>query len=146
VTDSALADTDRITSNRGNNVAHGTFATVINCMDGRVQEPVIAWMKNKYGVQYVDAITEPGPICMLAGASDPAAVDSMRRRVDISVNKHGSRVIAIVSHYDCAGNPVGKGEQLCQLADSIKTVISWGFPASVIGLWVDDTWQVHPAP
>jgi hypothetical protein len=34
--------------------------------DGRVQEPVITWMKDAYGVQYVDDVTEPGPICMLA--------------------------------------------------------------------------------
>lgn len=125
-------------------MAHGSFATVINCMDGRVQEPVIAWMKSKYGVEYVDAITEPGPICMLAHNADEAAVESMRRRVDISVNKHGSHVVAVVAHYDCAGNPVGKGEQMVQLSSAMDTVKSWGFTADVLGLWVDEEWQVHP--
>ena len=126
-------------------MAHGSFATVINCMDGRVQEPVIAWMKNTYGVQYVDSITEPGPICMFEGASAPTAVDSIRGRVDISVNKHGSRTVAIVAHHDCAGNPVGKDEQMCQLATAIETVRSWGFDVDVIGLWVDENWRVWPA-
>ncbi len=41
-------------------ISHGTFATAINCMDGRVQLPVIAYLKSKYVVDYVDAITEPG--------------------------------------------------------------------------------------
>src|SRR5664279_3838322 len=30
----------------------GKFVTAINCMDGRVQEPVIAWMKNEYTAQF----------------------------------------------------------------------------------------------
>ncbi len=113
-------------------------------MDGRVQEPVITWMKDAYGVQYVDDVTEPGPICMLAGNTDAAAVESMRRRVDISVNKHGSHTIAIVAHHDCAGNPVCKDEQMVQLAAAITRVKSWGFGVDVLGLWVDEDWQVYP--
>ena len=125
-------------------MAHGTFATVINCMDGRVQEPVIAWMKSEYGVQYVDDVTEPGPVCMLAANTDYAALESIRRRVDISVNKHGSHVVAIIAHHDCAGNPVCKDEQLSQLSSAIAAVNSWGFGVDVLGLWVDEEWQVHP--
>lgn len=37
------------------------FAAAINCMDGRTQVPVIEFLKNKYGVDYVDMITEPDP-------------------------------------------------------------------------------------
>ncbi len=99
-----------------------TFATVINCMDGRVQEPVIAWMKQHYKVDYVDDITEPGPICMLTDCADPSAVESIRRRLDISINKHGSHVVAVVAHHDCAGNPVSKEQQLHQLALAINTI------------------------
>ena len=112
-------------------------------MDGRVQEPVIAWMKQEHRVDYVDSITEPGPIRMLADGTDPEAVASMRRRVDISVNKHGSRAIEIVAHYDCAGNPVGKHEQMRQLAASIKVVDGWGFEVPVRGVWVNEDWQVQ---
>jgi len=36
------------------------FATCLNCMDGRVQLPVIHWIKENYGVDYVDMITEAG--------------------------------------------------------------------------------------
>lgn len=122
----------------------GVFAAVINCMDGRVQEPVIKWMKENHGVDYVDDVTEPGPICMLESCADPSGVESIRRRVDISVNKHGSRVVAIVAHHDCAGNPVDKQEQLRQLAGSMRTVQDWGYGVQVIGLWVDENWNVQP--
>lgn len=113
-------------------------------MDGRVQEPVIAWMKNEYGVDYVDDVTEPGPVCILAGCADALATESIRRRVDISVSKHGSHVIAIVAHHDCAGNPVCKDEQVAQLSQAMDTVRAWGFDVDVLGVWVDEDWQVHP--
>jgi len=33
---------------------HGKFATAINCMDGRVQLPVINWLMENLSVDYVD--------------------------------------------------------------------------------------------
>ena len=38
----------------------GSFGTAINCIDGRVQLPVINWMKATHHVDWVDVITEPG--------------------------------------------------------------------------------------
>ena len=38
------------------------FAAAINCMDGRIQIAIIRHLKKKYGIKYVDIITEPGPI------------------------------------------------------------------------------------
>ena len=67
----------------------------------------------------------------------------IRKRVEISVNKHGSRLVALVSHHDCAGNPVSKEEHMDQLADAMKVVVEWGLPARVLGLWVDEAWQVE---
>ena len=72
-------------------MAHGTFVTAINCMDGRVQLPVMECMKRRYGVEYVDCVTEPGPIKILDEKQEEATVASIRRRVDISVTKHGSK-------------------------------------------------------
>jgi len=46
------------------------FATAINCMDGRVQTPVIKWLKNEYKVNYIDMITEPGPNKILAESKE----------------------------------------------------------------------------
>ena len=42
------------------------FGTAINCMDGRVQEPVAKFLKEIYGIDFVDTITEPGPVKILS--------------------------------------------------------------------------------
>ncbi len=123
-------------------MAQDTFVTAINCMDGRTQLPVNSYLMKKYKVNHVDTITEPGPIKILAENSDIALIDSIKNRVDVSVNKHGSQLIAIVGHFDCAGNPVDKEKQLLQLDNSVKTVETWNFKAKIIKLWVDDNWSV----
>ena len=119
------------------------FATAINCMDGRVQLPVIKWICERYGVDYVDMVTEAGPVKILADNGDAVLLESMRKRVEISVNKHGSRIVAIVAHFDCAGNPVEKDVQIGQIKKSFETVRSWGFEVEMIGLWVDENWEVN---
>jgi hypothetical protein len=122
---------------------HGSFVTAINCMDGRVQVPVIEWLKKEYKVDYVDMITEPGPNKILAENSDSSLIESIKKRVDISVNKHGSKTIAIIGHSDCAGNPTDKQTQLNHLSKAIKTVQSWGYKVNFTGLWVDENWAVQ---
>ena len=123
--------------------SRGTFATAINCMDGRVQLPVIEWLKNNHHVDYVDAITEPGPIKILAENLDASSVESISKRISISTDKHGSKLIAVIGHYDCAGNPVDKEAQLLQINGSIRLIQSWNEAIPVIGLWVDESWTVH---
>ena len=119
------------------------FVTAINCMDGRVQLPVIDWMKKHSSADFVDMITEPGPNKILAENSDGSLIQSLKKRVEISVVKHSSSQIAIVGHDDCAGNPVDKETQLGQIKAAVRTVQSWGFQILVIGLWVDNHWTVH---
>jgi len=41
------------------------FAAAINCVDGRTQIPVMEWMKKNCRVDYVDMVTEPGPVKIL---------------------------------------------------------------------------------
>jgi carbonic anhydrase len=119
------------------------FATAINCMDGRAQLPVIEYLKNKLGVDHVDMITEAGPVRILAENADAVALDSIRKRVLVSLEKHHSQAIAVVGHHDCAGNPVVKEEQRRQIERSIAVVGSWRLGAETIGLWVDENWQVE---
>ncbi|MBN1860391.1 MAG: hypothetical protein JW840_02895 [Candidatus Thermoplasmatota archaeon] len=119
------------------------FVTAVNCMDGRVQLPVIEWMKNHYAVDYVDMITEPGPIKILAENTPRVLIDSLRSRVKVSVGKHASTCIAVVGHIDCAGNPVGKETQIEQITASVKRIQDWKLPTPVIGLWVDEQWTVE---
>ena len=117
-----------------------TFATAINCMDGRVQIPVIEYIKQNYRVDYVDMITEPGANKILADNDDKAALTSIKKRVLISLDRHKSRLIFIVGHHDCAANPADKETQLTQIISAVNTVKFWILDAKVRGLWVDEKW------
>jgi len=124
-------------------MSHGTFATAINCMDGRTQLSVNEWMKNKYAVEFVDTITEPGPVKILAENTDKTYLESIKRRLDISINKHHSSAICIIAHHDCAGNPVEKDVQIEQLKKASEVVKGWFNNVEVVTLWVDENWLVN---
>ena len=121
-------------------MAAGKFATSVSCMDGRIQFPLGKWIKENYLVDFVDVITEPGIDKQVA---DDINVESIKARVGISVNAHKSELIAISGHHDCAGNPVSDEQHISQIKDSVKVISSWGFNLKVIGLWVDDSWNVR---
>jgi hypothetical protein len=122
----------------------GKFGTAINCMDGRTQLPVTDWMKAKYGLDYVDMVTEPGPDKMLSQGR-PEQVESIKSRVMISVNAHGSQTILVAAHHDCAGNPVTKEEHIRMVRDCLKVIKSWNLPVKdIIGVWINDAWAVQP--
>ena len=123
--------------------AHGKFGTAINCMDGRMQLPIINWMKKTYGFDYIDMVTEPGPDAIMAAGE--AKIESIKARVTISVKAHGSDTILIAGHYDCAGNPVSKEEHISQTRKAVDVIKSWDLPVkTIIGVWVDHNWVVHP--
>ncbi|MFN0060605.1 MAG: carbonic anhydrase [Planctomycetota bacterium] len=120
----------------------GTFATAINCMDGRVQDLVAAWIKKKVGVDYVDMITEPGADRVLT-EEWPTVNDHIRRKILVSVNSHGSRLIALVAHDDCAGNPVTKEVHVEQVLKGLEVLRGWNFGTRILGLWVDHDGVIH---
>lgn len=123
-------------------MSNASFACAINCMDGRTQEPVIQYLKKRLGVEYVDAVTEPGPIKLLAD-NDVPWVENIKACCDVSVNKHGAKAVAIISHYDCAGNPQSREIQLEQLRASVAKVRGWYPAIDIYGLWVDENWEVE---
>jgi carbonic anhydrase len=120
-----------------------TFVTTINCMDGRVQIPVNEYMTHKYKADFVDTITEAGPNKILADADNSVLVESIKMRYEVSTLKHDSKVVAVVGHYDCGGNPAIKEEQLMQIKKACSVVKSWNDKVEVIGLWVDEEWAVE---
>ena len=120
-----------------------SFITSIHCMDGRVQEPLIAYLKSKYSKAQVDTITEPGPCKILADNKDQVLVQNIFARIDISINLHKSDCIAISGHFDCAGNPVSKEIQIRQTKKAINLLKSNFKKVDVIGLWVNEKWQVE---
>ena len=120
-----------------------SFCTAINCMDGRIQVPVNEYLRKELFVDYVDTITEAGPVRILAEEQQSALADSILARVDISVNKHKSKAIAIVAHFDCAGNPVEEDVQLEQLESAIEFFNDEYPDVKISGLWVDSDWKVR---
>ena len=119
------------------------FATAVNCMDGRTQAPVAEWMKKNFNVDYVDMVTEPGPIKIVAEFKDIPLIANIKKRVEISVSRHLSKAVAVVGHFDCAGNPVDKTTQVRQISESVKKMKTWGFDVKIVGLWVDEEWKVE---
>ena len=118
------------------------FCTVINCMDGRVQLPVIKYLQTYFNVSFVDSITEPGPIAILAERETNPLTENILTRLKISIEKHKSVGLAITAHYDCAGNPLAKEMQLKQLQTAIE-FIGVQYPTiPIIGLWLDSDFTV----
>lgn len=119
------------------------FGTAINCIDGRTQEPVIDFMKHKYGIDGVDMVTFPGVdgIIMSSGISDTIAL--IRKGVSISIEKHGSRIIAVVGHFDCAGNPGNREHHYANIGKAVQLVSSWNFDVEIVGLYVNDKRQIE---
>jgi sugar phosphate isomerase/epimerase len=110
-------------------------------MDGRVQDAVKDFIKEKYEVDYVDMVTEPGPNKILADNIDLVVIENIKKRVEISVNHHGSKIVAIVGHFGCAGNPAEREEQIEHLKRAKEIVELFDFPTEIILLWVDGDWK-----
>ena len=104
---------------------------------------MINYLQKRFNVDYVDCITEPGPNLILAKQNNEASVQSILARVKISIEKHSSVSIAIVGHYNCAGNRALKEEQLQHLHDAVQLLRQQYEEIPIIALWVDENWQVN---
>ncbi len=118
-----------------------TFAALINCMDGRFQSPLSDWLKAHTGVQYVDRITEPGPDKVLA-SGHKEKIEILKQKVLLSMHAHGSEIIAVSGHHDCAGDPVSDAQHHVHIRKAVREVASWNFNARIIGLWVNEKREV----
>lgn len=119
------------------------FGTAINCIDGRTQEPVIDFMKQKYGIDGVDMVTFPGVDGVVSSLGNFNTIALIRNAVSISIEKHGSRIIAVVGHFDCAGNPGNREHHYAHIGKAVQQVSSWSFDAEIVGLYVNDKWQIE---
>jgi len=120
----------------------GKFGTAISCIDGRVQLPVLNWIKKNYSIDFVDTVTEPG-LDKALSEKNIDKITQIKAKVLISINAHGSRLIVVSGHHDCAANSASKKIHLKQIRKSINIVISWKLSANVIGLWVNDQWKIE---
>lgn len=122
------------------------FCTAINCMDGRVQFPVIRYLQERFNVEYVDSITEAGPNLILSEAKNTASIESILQRLRISIENHGSVGVAVAGHYGCAGNPAPQDDQIMHIRKAIQFLHQHYESEEIIGLWVDKNWEVHEVP
>ena len=109
-------------------------------MDGRVQLPVINWIKANYPVDFVDVITETGMDGVLAKQED---ISEVLRSVKVSVNINKSTRLFVVGHYDCRGNPVNEKLHREEIVSSVDRLKPFWPAQEIVGLWVNKDWQVE---
>ena len=119
------------------------FGTAINCIDGRTQQVVIDHMKQNYNIDGVDMVTFPGADGIFSSGNRSEEIALIRGAVSISIEKHGSQIIAVVGHYDCAGNPGDREHHYLQIRRAMREVSSWNLRAQVIGLYVNDKREIE---
>ena len=119
-----------------------SFYTAINCMDGRIQESVTNYIKKQYNVLFVDMITGAGPVKIFSNKKTKN-LESIISCIDISLKNHKSKGIAIVAHYDCAGNPISDEEQKKLLKKAVAFLVNKYINVSVCGLWVNENGNVE---
>lgn len=118
-----------------------TFAALINCMDGRFQSPLSDWLKTHTDIHYVDRITEPGPDKVLA-SGQKEKIEIIKQKVLLSMHAHGSKIIAVSGHHDCAGDPVSDAQHHTHIRKAVREIASWNLNTRIIGLWVNEKREV----
>jgi hypothetical protein len=119
------------------------FGTAINCIDGRTQEIIIDYMKQKYNIDGVDMVTFPGLDGLFSNEQNSAEIAFIRRSVSISIERHGSKIIALVGHSDCAGNPGDREHHNKHIRRAMQEVSSWNLNAQAIGLYVNEKREIE---
>ena len=109
-------------------------------MDGRVQLPVLTWIKANYPVDFVDVITEAGMDGVLAKQED---ISEILRSIKVSVSLNRSTRLFVVGHYDCRGNPVDENLHREEIIHAVKRLRPLWPAQEDFGLWVNDHWQVE---
>ena len=68
------------------------FAAAINCMDGRIQIPVIEYMRSNYMIDCLDIITEAGPIRILSEGTDRTTIENIKKDWRYRWSKMGQKL------------------------------------------------------
>lgn len=114
---------------------------MLECIDGRPQRKVAAYLAVSFAVRHLDTITTAGLVRHLA--SETEQTPFLLANLDLSLNAHGSSHIAVVAHHDCAGNPVTDAEQKDQIATAVDRVAEIQPDHVVVGLWVNEHWTIE---
>ena len=109
-------------------------------MDGRVQLPVLNWIKENYRVDFVDVITEAGMDGVLSNQED---IKEVLRSITTSVNINKSIKLFVVGHFDCRGNPVEEDVHRREINNAVNRLKGHWPAHEIVGLWVNKTLQVE---
>ena len=82
-----------------------------------------------------------GPVRSLAKPVDETVSQSILRRVAVS-RKRGSKVVAVIAHDDCAGNPEDETTQRRQLGEAVGFIAGHFPDMLILGLWLSREWNV----
>ncbi|MDP3966668.1 MAG: hypothetical protein Q8Q02_00175 [Nocardioides sp.] len=118
---------------------------LLNCIDGRTQDPLVEWIRRELDVTHVDVVTEPGVDGVLARGED-TTVQALLNKVCVSRVAHGAVALVIAGHHDCAANP---GDSAWHLSDVARAAHNLGRALPelpVRAVYVDETWTVCPLP
>lgn len=94
------------------------FAVAVTCIDGRIQDAVRAQLRDRCGVEFVDAVTVPGADSALAG--EDTDVTATVAAVEVSLQAHESSCVVVVGHTDCAANPVDAATHEAQVSAAVR--------------------------
>lgn len=120
------------------------FGTVINCTDGRVQYPVLDYLKNNFDIDFFDSANEAGPLRTLTKKSDKCRLITLKEQIRASLEDHESKFIALVGHHDCTDNPGERTFQEDQLDQSLDYLQrAFGTGITYLGLYVNEWWEVE---
>lgn len=124
-----------------------TFFTVIGCMDGRVQDPVAKFGREKFGAMFADTITEAGLVGLLQSSLSDEFVSNLKKKIIVSIGKHHSKGIIVHGHQDCAGNPVPDETHKEHVKKAAQFVRKLAPDTEIIPLFVvkkDGEWKALP--
>lgn len=110
----------------------------LNCMDGRVQIPVIEWAKANLQVDHVDIITEPGMDGFLFDREN--SIEDIKRKINISIKKNNAEIIIVVGHHDCKGNPVDELLHKEHIRLAVERMMKEYPHSRIVGLWINSDW------
>lgn len=108
-------------------------AVCLNCIDGNVQLPVASWIKNRYQIDCVDMITEPGIVCVLSNLDQ--SIDEINKKVRHCLETGSVTKLFISGHEHCDFCGIDDAQQKHQVSSAILRVQK-DFPGlDVHGLW-----------
>lgn len=120
------------------------FGTLINCSDGRVQYPVMDYLKKSYDIEFFDAANEAGPLLTLTKKTDKCRLISLKEQIRTSLEEHNSRFIALVGHHDCTDNPGDRAFQEKQMDEALDYLQrGFGKDITYVGLYMKENGEVE---